>query len=361
MKLLDLDRKEGTVKVAVENVDDLWHLYNLLAKGDLVQARTSRMIKANREGSRPTEGRRVTMTIKLRVEGVVFDKNTNRLRVKGVVLDAPERYGGIKGSFHTVSVAPNDRLCFFKKQLTTYDLRRLKSACEIKVPPVVAIAIDDEEACIGVLGRFGVAVKFEKRMKLPGKREADKRIDAVKRYFAEVSHALQEVWQPEMQYLAIVGPGFIKDELARYLRDNLKLRPEPIVYVQFSSSAGLSGINEALRSGVLLNIIKESRILQEIALVEEFLTALSSGRRNTAYGIDDVEAAAKYGAVEQLIVVDRKLREADEEEHLRLESMVHTVEEKRGKITIISSEHEGGEKVMSLGGIVAILRFPISG
>jgi len=100
--------------------------------------------------------------------------------------------------------------------------------------------------------------------------------------------------------------------------------------------------------------------LQEIALVEEFLAALASGRRSTAYGIDDVDAASKFGAVERLMVVDRKLREVDEEERLRLDSVIRAVEGKRGKITIISSEHEGGEKIMSFGGIAAMLRFPIS-
>jgi len=35
------------------------------------------------------------------------------------------------------------------------------------------------------------------------------------------------------------------------------------------------------------------------------------------------------------------------------------VEEKGGKIIIISIEHEAGKKLASLGGIAATLRFPI--
>jgi protein pelota len=360
MKILDLDVKKGNVKVAVENVDDLWHLYNLLVKGDAVRARTSRAIKGASEGSRPSEGRRVAMTLKLRVEEIAFDKNLSRLRLRGIVLGAPERYDGIKGSYHTITVAPNDQLRFFKNRLTRYEVRRLKSASEIKAPPVVIIALDDEEAAVGVLGRFGVEVKFEKKNKLPSKREADRREDAFNRYFSELAHVLQEVWRPEMRQLAVVGPGFVKEGFVRYLRENLKLKPEPALHVQFASSGGSSGLNEALRSGVLLKVIRESRVLEEVALVEKFLAALASGRRDVAYGIDEVEAADRFGAVDRLMVVDRRLREVEDEERLRLESVIRGVEDKRGRITIISSEHEGGEKIMSFGGVAAMLRFPIS-
>ena len=31
-----------------------------------------------------------------------------------------------------------------------------------------------------------------------------------------------------------------------------------------------------------------------------------------------------------------------------------------GEVTIISSEHEGGEQLQALGGVAAVLRYPIS-
>jgi len=35
------------------------------------------------------------------------------------------------------------------------------------------------------------------------------------------------------------------------------------------------------------------------------------------------------------------------------------VEEARGTIMVISTEHEAGTKLLSLGGVAAILRFPL--
>ncbi|MFB0522489.1 MAG: hypothetical protein ACETV1_01845, partial [Candidatus Bathyarchaeia archaeon] len=36
------------------------------------------------------------------------------------------------------------------------------------------------------------------------------------------------------------------------------------------------------------------------------------------------------------------------------------VEERGGEVTIISAEHEAGAKLLSLGGMAALLRFPLA-
>ena len=41
-----------------------------------------------------------------------------------------------------------------------------------------------------------------------------------------------------------------------------------------------------------------------------------------------------------------------------LEDLLNSVEKRRGEITVVSSRHEGGQKLLGLGGVAAILRFP---
>jgi stalled ribosome rescue protein Dom34 len=53
------------------------------------------------------------------------------------------------------------------------------------------------------------------------------------------------------------------------------------------------------------------------------------------------------------------LREASDEDRLRLEDLMSDVERKRGILMVVSSEHEGGHKLLGLGGLAAILRFPL--
>ena len=42
MKIISKNLKSSEITLALESLDDLWHLYNILEKGDLVYARTFR-------------------------------------------------------------------------------------------------------------------------------------------------------------------------------------------------------------------------------------------------------------------------------------------------------------------------------
>jgi len=124
-------------------------------------------------------------------------------------------------------------------------------------------------------------------------------------------------------------------------------------------SSGVGGIKEAVRSGILASVLKKLKVSEEVALVEELLSRLASGKGEVTYGLEEAERACSLGAVERLLVADVFLREADGEERIRREKLIEEVERMRGKVFIISTEHEGGEKLLSLGGVAALLRFPI--
>jgi protein pelota len=86
---------------------------------------------------------------------------------------------------------------------------------------------------------------------------------------------------------------------------------------------------------------------------------LGKGTGNVTYGLDAVENAIMVGAVEKLVVADTKLRDANEAERIKLEDLMHQVEKRNAAITVVSTEHEAGAKLLSLGGISALLRFPL--
>ena len=72
-----------------------------------------------------------------------------------------------------------------------------------------------------------------------------------------------------------------------------------------------------------------------------------------------MEKAANYGAIEKLLVADLTLRETEDEQRLALEALMKNVEDARGEIMVVSTEHEAGTKLLSLGGVAALLRFPL--
>jgi protein pelota len=69
--------------------------------------------------------------------------------------------------------------------------------------------------------------------------------------------------------------------------------------------------------------------------------------------MNEVKNAAMAGAVEELLVIDNLLRKKD------VEKIMNLVENLRGKVMVVSSEHEGGKQLTALGGMVALLRYPL--
>jgi protein pelota len=132
-----------------------------------------------------------------------------------------------------------------------------------------------------------------------------------------------------------------------------------IADIKSINNGGISGIYEALRSGVLLKAAKQLRIVDETEAMEEIMRRLGKGEATITYGLKGVENAAKMGAIEKLVLADTMLREAGEEDRLHLEKLMREVEQQRGSITMVSTEHEAGAKLLALSGIAALLRFPV--
>jgi len=65
------------------------------------------------------------------------------------------------------------------------------------------------------------------------------------------------------------------------------------------------------------------------------------------------------GAIEKLVLADTMIRDAEDQQRLKLEELMREAEKRGAKVTVISTEHEAGAKLLSLGGIAALLRFPI--
>jgi protein pelota len=358
LKIFRIDVKKGFVKVMPESLDDLWHLYNVILKRDEVYARTTRQVKADDEYARPTKAKRVPVNLGVQVEKLYWDRVLNRLRINGIVVDAPETLS-INGSRHTLDITVNKPVTIVKKRWQKHELDRLKRASKITAAPLTIISMDDEEYCVAVLRQYGIDVKTGERTKLPGKLEAEKRVKAKQEFFGGALKSLRETWAPLHSPVVVIGPGFIKDDFVDYVRSNARDVAESIVGVKGVNSAGLSGIQESLRSGILSNVLENVRVTEEMKAVEELLARLGKGKCDVTYGLSEVEKAVTYGAVEKLLVADSSLRETTDENRRVLEEIMKNVEAARGTIMVISTEHEAGTKLLSLGGIAALLRFPM--
>jgi len=353
-----MNLKKGIVKVLPQSLDDLWHLYNVILEGDEVYAQTTREVRGDEFYARPKRGRRVSVFLGLRVEKVHWDKTLNRLRVHGIVCKAPEDIN-VTGSHHTINLTVGKPITVVKSEWLKHDVDRLERASRMRAAPLIVLSIDDEQYCVAVLRQYGVDVKVEQRTRLPGKLEPEKRTQAFKEFFKTALKFLREEWTATRSPIVVIGPGFVKNEFANFVKETASDVAEAVVDVKGVNSAGASGVYEALRSGVFTRALKHVRVAEEATAVEEALERLGKGRPDITYGFAEVEKASGYGAVERLLLADSTLREAPDEKRLALERMMKEVEQKGGEVIIISTEHEAGAKLLALGGIAALLRFSL--
>jgi protein pelota len=356
VKIIEKNLKKGFIKVVPDSADDLWHLYNVIYKGDEVYAYSSRAVKSDQEYSRPKSAERVSAFMGVAVESVSWDKFLGKLRVHGLICHAPDIIPS--GAHHTLSISLNQPLTIVKREWPRHAVERLVRASEAERSMLI-LAIDDEGFAIAETKQYGVEIKVEERMKLPGKLEAEKRSAATKEYFARVLQSLSQLWASKQSPIVVVGVGFVKNDFVKFLADEAGNVSRSVADVKSVNNGGVAGIYEALRSGVLLKATKQLRILDETMVMEEVMKRLGKGEATVTYGIIEVENSIAMGAVERLVIADTLLRDSDENQRLKLEKLMQEVERRKGTITVVSTEHEAGAKLLSLGGVAALLRFPL--
>ena len=198
-------------------------------------------------------------------------------------------------------------------------------------------------------------------MNISRKRGDQKAYDTSMRdFFADTLLAIQsQLEQHEFGLIVIAGPGFVKDHFKDYLIA-ANIKDLPPVIVENANSIGVPGAKEILFRGVIATAVTELKVETETRLVETLIEHISKDDGLGAYGNDEVFNAVQFGAVEDLLITDKKLREGAEEERKWMDSLIRNTEKTRGSFHIVSTEHPAGDQLQRLGGIGAILRFRIT-
>ena len=353
MRIVFKDLKHGVVKLVPESTDDLWLLATVLQPGDLVRARTFREVHFGERGSGRSS--RVPMTLTVRVEDVEFQPFTTRLRVRGIVVEGPEKYG-VQGKYHTLSIDVGQEVVVVKPGGWPVGLlRRLESSGAGAAALVVAL--DYDEYAVGLVRGQGVKILASDNLRLPGKDDPS-REDRLREALAVIAKTVKGIAEREKPLLVVVGgPGTLKDELAERLR---QLIPGTRIVVDSLSVGGEAGVYEAVRRGALRQALREAAVVEAERIVEEFEKRLAKEPGRVAYTLDIVMKAAEAGAIEELLVLDEMLRHPDPNVRTRVDELLRMADATRARIHFVSLESPVGMKLKALGGVVALLRYPLN-
>jgi protein pelota len=181
----------------------------------------------------------------------------------------------------------------------------------------------------------------------------------MREFFAEVALAVRsQLEQNEIGLIVIAGPGFVRDHFKEHL-EQAGIKNLPPLINESTNSIGIPGAKEILFRGVIGRAASTLKLETETKLIENLIEHIAKDDGLATYGDDEVRKAVQYGAVEDLLITDKKLREGSEEVRRRMDNLVRDTEKTRGAFHIVSTEHPAGEQLHRLGGLAAILRFRI--
>lgn len=347
MKVLFKDLKKGEIKLIPENLDDIWHLYNIIEEGDLIRAVSYRTGEQQDDKIRSKKTEKKRMKLGVRVEKIGFHEFSNRLRIHGTIEEGPQDLG----SYHTFNIESEkmDKLSIEKNKWKPFQLERINEAVKKRLHPIlIFVSMDEDNATIAVLHQSGVQYITDIDSKRSGKMYESKENEH--EYYGSIISILKTYKKKEFP-LIVVGSGFAREHFIKYGKTkDVELFSNCISHG--TGQAGINGIYEAIKTGIVEKITKDNRVSIETKFIEKVFEEIKKDGLVT-YGEDDVRDALNKGAVERLLISDVLARSKNGEILLNLARKTNS------DFTIINTMHEMGRKFEGIGGVAALLRFKL--
>eukprot|EP00252_Welwitschia_mirabilis_P004135 TRINITY_DN1433_c0_g1_i2.p1 TRINITY_DN1433_c0_g1~~TRINITY_DN1433_c0_g1_i2.p1 ORF type:complete len:379 (-),score=69.75 TRINITY_DN1433_c0_g1_i2:384-1520(-) len=370
MKLVRRDitpRGPGSAKLVPEEADDLWHVYNLISKGDRVSATTVRKVqRESSSGDRDVE--RVRLKLEIEVEAIDYDNVAAVLRLRGKNVLENEH---VKiGAFHTLELDLQRPFVLHKDVWDSMALDTLKQACDPAASADLAVLLMQEGlAHIFLVGKSVTTTKAKIETTIPRKRGP-----AIAGYEKALNKFFENSLQAVLRHcdfsvvrcLVIASPGFTKDQFHKYMlleaeRRELRaiIENKSRIVLAYASSGYKHSLGEVLHATNVMSVIKDTKAAQEVKALKDFYEMMSNDPNRACYGPKHVKAADEQLAIQTLLITDELFRNADISTRQRYVDLVESVKQGGGSVHVFSSMHVSGEQLAQLSGIAAILRFPM--
>ncbi|KAK2734044.1 Translation factor pelota [Myotisia sp. PD_48] len=407
----------GSVTLYPEEPEDLWHAYNLIRPSDLLKASAIRRVTTTSASTGTTASSRVHMTLQIRVKSLDFDAQSSQLHVSGqIVAETP--YTKI-GQHHTLDLELQRNFTLEKEVEPSSSVRdgpgvgtslggwdsmaieMLKDAVDIggkRRAEAVAVVMQEGLANICFIGQFQTVLKQKVETTIPRKRQGGSDHDKAltKFYQLTLETLLRHIEfnsatgsslvsssgssnstsngsssDGSVKPILLASPGFTAAGFQKHIQSVANTTTPTLrtllqnLAVVHSSSGHLHSLAEVLQSPTVQTLLANTKYARETALMDSFLTHLRKDTNRATYGPREVESAVDQGAVSRgggvLLISNRLFRAQDVRERQRWVTLVDRVRDvEGGEVRVLSSDHESGRRLDGLGGVAAILSFPIA-
>jgi len=341
---------DNTVSFLVEEPDDLLVLRRIIKNQDTIISDTTRVIKQDKDFSRPDRGERIRIRIALEVEKIALDAVFDKLRIHGTITESTNEAVS-KGLHHSILVRIGDSFNVVKKKWQSIELKLIKTKDESL--GFVLVAIDKGDCGIGKLK--GTHLELMQNMYSGSSGKQYKTNFNIQIFFENVAKALNTVLR-ENYSLVIFGPGETKRQFANFLAKSPISKAHKIETVDGIDSGGEDGIYTFTKSRAMQQILGQSKLAKVSAILEEVMIRANNKSRKFTMGFEETKKANDLGAVESLVFSEKIIQTHDEEQIIQF---LNDVESKGVKVYALDASTDIGLQVSGLGGIVSLLRFAV--
>jgi protein pelota len=316
----------------------------------------------------------------LRVTSLDFDTQSCELHVSGQVCE--ENVHVKNGSYHTLDLELNRQFTLEKADgWDSVAIEMLKEAIDNHSrAQIYAVLLSEGTASIWYITDHRSVWMQNVNGSLPSKRGGSGNFDkAMARFNAVLLDTLmRQLNMPpaannnfEPKPLLIASPGFAAQNFIDHMKSVATTTPHKPLLAQLalvvrahSSSNSAAALQEIMASPEVKAKLSDTKFARETQLLDKFYESLRKDDGKAWYGPKEVEICIDKGAVGRgggvLLISNRLFRAQDIAERRKWVALVDKVREKEGgEVRVLSEVHESGKRLEALGGIAALLTFPI--
>lgn len=338
---------DNSISVIPEDSDDLLSLRRIIKENDKVIGDTTRVLKQDKDYSRPDKGERIKVRIALTVEKISLDDVLDRLRIGGTISESSND-SVPHGSHHSFILKVNDGITISKKKWLPIEKNLLESSNN--QIGFVLVAIDSADC--GIARLRGTHLEFMPNIYSGSGGKRYKTNFNIEKFFEQTLQAISSVFKKN-DMLIVFGPGETKKRFVNFLNQSQKFN---IQVVEGIDSGGEDGIYTFTKSKMMQEIMSDSKLAKVSSIIDEVMLLANKKSRKFTMGFNETFNANQIGAVDSLVFSDKAIQENDEQ---KMMDFLNDVESKGVKIYSVDSSTDIGLRVTGLGGIISLLRYAV--
>ena len=340
---------DNLISVIPEDSDDLLNLRRIIKENDKVIGDTTRVLKQDKDYSRPDKGERVKVRIALNVEKISLDDVLDRLRIGGTILESSNE-SVPHGTHHSFILKINDGITISKKKWLPFEKKLLESSNN--QVGFVLVAIDTADS--GIARLRGTHLEFMPNIYSGSGGKRYKTNFNIEKFFEQVQLAIETILK-KGDTMVIFGPGETKKRFVNFIQKSQNLQKFKIQVVEGIDSGGEDGIYTFTKSNSMKEIMSDSKLAKASSIIDEIMNLANKKSKKFTMGFAETFNANQMGAVESLVFSDRAIQDDEQ----KMIDFLNDIETKGVKMYSVDSSTDIGLRVTGLGGIVSLLRYPI--